>query len=89
MFPDEIRKLIKDGISDAEVTVQSEDNTHYNAIIVSDSFAGKSLIQRHQMVYECLGQAVGNEIHALSLKTLRRKSNLPLFNSPDYTPAVQ
>jgi|TARA_B100001094_G_scaffold88835_1_gene84915 acid stress-induced BolA-like protein IbaG/YrbA len=69
MFPDEIRKLIKDGISDAEVTVQSEDNTHYNAIIVSDSFAGKSLIQRHQMVYECLGQAVGNEIHALSLKT--------------------
>ena len=33
MFPDEIRKLIKDGISDAEVTVQSEDNTHYNAII--------------------------------------------------------
>ena len=52
MFPDEIRKLIKDGISDAEVTVQSEDNTHYNAIIVSDSFAGKSLIQRHQMVYE-------------------------------------
>ena len=48
MFPDEIRKLIKDGISDAEVTVQSEDNTHYNAIaaatamILPDAAAGSA-----------------------------------------------
>ncbi|MBT7275700.1 MAG: BolA/IbaG family iron-sulfur metabolism protein [Woeseiaceae bacterium] len=69
MFPDEISKLIKDGINGARVTVHSDDNTHYNAIVISDSFTGKSLIQRHQMVYGCLGQAVGNEIHALSLKT--------------------
>ena len=52
MFPDEIRKLIKDGISDAEVTVQSEDNTHYNAIIVSDSFAGKSLFISSNSSYD-------------------------------------
>ena len=42
---------------------------HYEAIVVSDLFAGKRSVQRHQMVYAALGSRVGNEIHALAVKT--------------------
>lgn len=40
---------------------------HFNVQIVSDAFDGKSLIQRHRLVYEALGDAMQNEIHALSI----------------------
>ena len=43
---------------------------HFTAVIVSDSFAGKRLIQRHQLVYAALGDRMREEIHALSMKTL-------------------
>ncbi|HKK06312.1 MAG TPA: BolA family protein [Gammaproteobacteria bacterium] len=41
---------------------------HFNVQITSEAFAGKSLIQRHRMVYEALGDAMQSEIHALSIK---------------------
>lgn len=40
---------------------------HFQVSVVSDAFAGKSLIQRHRMVYDALGDAMKNEIHALSI----------------------
>jgi len=40
---------------------------HFNVSIVSDEFEGKSLIQRHRMVYDALGDAMQKEIHALSI----------------------
>lgn len=43
---------------------------HFNVHIVSDAFAGKSLIQRHRLIYEALGDAMQNEIHALSIKAV-------------------
>jgi acid stress-induced BolA-like protein IbaG/YrbA len=46
------------------------DGQHFNAIIVSKAFAGKRLIQRHQLVYAALGDRMREEIHALSMKTL-------------------
>lgn len=41
---------------------------HFNVSIVSDQFAGKSLIQRHRMVYDALSALLETDIHALSIK---------------------
>jgi acid stress-induced BolA-like protein IbaG/YrbA len=46
------------------------DGRHFTALIVSPAFAGKRLIQRHQIVYAALGDRMKEEIHALSMKTL-------------------
>jgi len=73
MEPAEIKTLIENGLAavgagDAQVEVFSEDNTHYAALVVSAAFAGKRPIARHQMVYRCLGELMGNEIHAMSIR---------------------
>ena len=70
MQPSEIASLIEAGFSDAVVKVESDDNTHFDALIVAEEFNGKRSIARHQLVYKCLGELVGNEIHALSIRTL-------------------
>ena len=59
--------MIEDGLPGADVNIMTDDNTHFEALVVADAFAGKRLLARHQMVYECLGSLVGNEIHALSI----------------------
>lgn len=46
----------------------SGDGTHFEALVVSDEFAGKNRVQRHQMVYRTLGERMRGEIHALSIK---------------------
>ena len=43
---------------------------HYNAIIVSNDFIGKSLIERHRMIYSILGNMMKTKIHAFSMKVL-------------------
>jgi len=68
MNPEEIEALILAGLPGCEVTVLSDDNTHYEAVVVSDAFEGKRPLMRHQMVYQTLGELVGNEIHALSIQ---------------------
>jgi len=70
MDPVEITRLIESGFSDAIVKVQSDDNTHYGALVVAEEFDGKRLLARHQLVYKSLGSLVGNEIHALSITAL-------------------
>jgi acid stress-induced BolA-like protein IbaG/YrbA len=45
------------------------DGTHFEAVIVSEAFAGKNRVQRHQLVYQTLGDRMREEIHALSMKT--------------------
>lgn len=42
---------------------------HYAVSIISDSFQGHSLIERHRMVYRALEDMMQNEIHALSIQT--------------------
>lgn len=42
---------------------------HYEVVVVSSRFAGKSRIERHRMVYEALGPLMRREIHALALRT--------------------
>jgi acid stress-induced BolA-like protein IbaG/YrbA len=70
MEPTEITRLIEAGFDDPVVRVESDDNTHFAALVVAREFEGVRKLQRHQMVYKTLGALVGNEIHALSLRTL-------------------
>ena len=71
----DIKVLIEASIEDAVVNVSSDDNVHFEAIVISQGFQEKSLVQRHQMVYGCLGDKMQSEIHALSLTTLTPKEN--------------
>ena len=76
MNSDDIKILIETSIEDAVANVSSDDNVHFEAIVISQAFIEKSLIQRHQMVYSSLGDKMQSEIHALSLTTLTPKENL-------------
>ena len=62
--------MIRAGMPEAEVRVSGEDGTHFEAVVVSPSFEGVPTIRRHRMVYATLGSKMGNEIHALGLRTL-------------------
>ncbi|HET7396145.1 MAG TPA: BolA/IbaG family iron-sulfur metabolism protein [Gammaproteobacteria bacterium] len=70
MHPTEVQQLIAQGLPGAEISVVSEDGTHFEARIVSELFAGKRPLARHQLVYAALGARMGREIHALSMQTL-------------------
>jgi len=67
----DIEALIREALPDAEVTITdlAGDGDHYAARIVSASFAGKSRVQQHKLVYEALGGRMGGELHALQLTT--------------------
>ena len=68
MDPKEIQTMIENGMSALSVNVEG-DGTHFEAVIVSEEFDGKTLLERHQLVYKVLGDAMKDRIHALSLKT--------------------
>ncbi len=66
----DIEKLIAEAMPEARVTVRGEDGRHFEAVVVSDAFAGKTRLQQHRMVYRALGGKMeSQEIHALALKT--------------------
>lgn len=67
--PEQIQNYIAAGLQCTHLTVEG-DGSHFQATIVSPAFAGKRLIQRHQLVYAVLGERMREEIHALSMKTL-------------------
>ena len=75
MEAEEIVRLIKQGIPDAEVEMQDlvGDGDHWAATVVSSAFAGKTKIQQHQMVYGALGGRMGGVLHALKLTTMAQK----------------
>jgi acid stress-induced BolA-like protein IbaG/YrbA len=64
-----IEQMIIKGLPDAEVTVSGDDGVHFEAVVLCASFAGKNTLARHRMVYATLGELMGNEIHALGLRT--------------------
>ena len=67
----EIEKLIKESMPDALVEIQdlAGDGNHYSATISSSEFIGKSKIEQHKIVYASLKGKMGNELHALEIKT--------------------
>ena len=70
MNPEEVARLIRAGLPGAEVRVQSQDQTHFEARIVAEQFAGLGRLARHQLIYRALGERVGREIHALTIEAL-------------------
>jgi acid stress-induced BolA-like protein IbaG/YrbA len=70
--PDLIQQYIAAGLTCTHLEVEG-DGQHFTALIVSEAFQGKRLIQRHQLVYAALGDRMREEIHALSMKTLTPK----------------
>jgi acid stress-induced BolA-like protein IbaG/YrbA len=69
MQASELQALIKAGLPDAEVIVKGEGD-HFEAVVVSRQFAGRTMVQQHRLVYAALGDRMGDEIHALALRTL-------------------
>lgn len=65
-----IKTLIEAGLPGAHADVQGDDGVHFEALVVSEAFAGKLPLARHRMVYATLGERMGGEIHALALRTL-------------------
>tara|TARA_B100001113_G_C20817293_1_gene495115 strand:+ start:223 stop:480 length:258 start_codon:yes stop_codon:yes gene_type:complete len=67
----EIEKYIKEALPDASIEIQdlAGDGNHYSATVTSSSFKGKSRIEQHKMVYNSLQGKMGNELHALAIKT--------------------
>ena len=67
----EIERLIKETFKDATVEIEdlAGDGNHYSATVISSQFQGKSKIEQHKMVYKSLKGKMGNELHALALKT--------------------
>ena len=67
----EIEKLIKQSIPDALVEIQdlAGDGNHYSATVSSSKFIGKTKIEQHKIVYAALKGKMGNELHALAIKT--------------------
>ena len=66
--PDQIKSWIQEGLACEHVEVRG-DGQHFEAVIVSPAFSGKSRVQRHQLVYAALGDRMRAEIHALSMQT--------------------
>lgn len=66
--PESIQIDIAQNMATAYLTVAG-DGQHFEAVVVSAVFAGKSRIQRQQLVYQTLGDRMKGEIHALSMKT--------------------
>ncbi|MBE9139224.1 BolA family transcriptional regulator [Nodosilinea sp. LEGE 07088] len=70
--PDQVSTMIQAGLPDAKVEVQdlTGGGDHYQVVVVSSQFAGRSLVQQHQLVYGAVREAMSSEaIHALALKT--------------------
>jgi stress-induced morphogen len=67
----EIERMIQEALPDAKVEVRAlaDDNDHYEAVVVSPSFAGLSKVKQHQLVYGALKGRMGGELHALALTT--------------------
>ncbi len=68
MEPSEIARRIEASFDNATVRVASDDNTHFEALVVAAEFEGVRSLARHQLVYKSLAGLVGDEIHALSIR---------------------
>ncbi|MGD8514063.1 MAG: BolA family protein [Granulosicoccaceae bacterium] len=76
---EEMRKRLQAAFDPESIEIEDESHLHaghagaksgkghFNVSIVSDKFSGKTLIQRHRMVYEAMGELMQTDIHALSI----------------------
>ncbi len=72
MSATEIETLIRAGFPEAmlvRVIDEVGDNNHFGALVVAPAFAGRTLVERHQLVYASLKGAMADRVHALAIKT--------------------
>lgn len=65
----QLKSYITENLACEYIQVLGDDGTHFEAVIVSPEFVGKSMVQQHQCVYAALGDRMRSEIHALSMRT--------------------
>ena len=72
MTAKQIKNYIEEALPDSKVEIEDlkGDGDHYSATVISKSFSGKTRVEQHKMVYDSLKGRMGNELHALKLKTL-------------------
>lgn len=71
--PEQVKSYIEQGL-ECELVRVDGDGQHFEAVIVSPAFRGKSKVQQHQLVYRALGDRMREEIHALSMQTYTPES---------------
>ena len=73
----EIEKLIKESLPDALIEIQdlAGAGNHYSATVSSSEFIGKTKIEQHKIVYAALKGKMGNELHALAIKTKEKNGS--------------
>ena len=73
----EIENLIKAALPDASIEIQdlAGDGNHYSATVISSQFSGKNIIEQLKMVYNSLKGKMGNELHALAIKTKEKNDS--------------
>jgi stress-induced morphogen len=78
MTPEEIRGILETSLPEcrALVTDTTGGGDHFDAEVVSSAFRGKTLLERHRLVYQVLGERIGREIHALVLRTMTPEESL-------------
>ena len=72
MQSEEIQVMIERGLPGAEVRI-SGDGRHFDAVVISEAFAGNTLLEQHRLVYATLGSRMGGDIHALTMRTYTRE----------------
>ena len=69
MEPRELKRLIEQRLPGSQASVTG-DGRHFQAVVISDRFVGKTLLEQHRLVYAALADRLGTEaLHALSLST--------------------
>ncbi|MEC8247589.1 MAG: BolA family transcriptional regulator [Pseudomonadota bacterium] len=71
MTAGQLEQMIRTALPDSKVDITDlrGDGDHYAAHVVSKAFVGKTRVQQHQMVYDALGNGMGDTLHALALQT--------------------
>lgn len=70
MTVDDVKKSLTSALPEAWIQVESPDDVHFSAVVVCESFEGKTRVARHRDVYAALGDAFDGPLHALGLTTL-------------------
>jgi len=71
----ELIEIIDDSAAHAGHAGAKHGSGHYNVTIVAEIFEGKTLVQRHQLIYQALGDLMKTEIHALGINALTPSEN--------------
>lgn len=69
-FNPQLLEIIDHSAAHAGHAGASSGGGHYHVTIIADAFTGKSLVQRHQLIYKVLGDMMKQEIHALGINAL-------------------